>query len=126
VGEDNRLALRVYGTKAGLEWEQEFPEELTVKFPDKAPETQRRGHGYLGKAAKAAARTPPGHPEGYLEAFGNIYRQAFRAIEAEVQGRARPKDLDFPTIDDGVAGMAFIEAAVRSSGLGARWVKLPG
>jgi predicted dehydrogenase len=125
VGEDNRLALRVYGTKAGLEWEQEFPEELTVKYPDRAPETQRRGHGYLGRQAKAAARTPAGHPEGYLEAFGNIYQQAFRAIEAEVRGRARPRDLDFPTIDDGVAGMAFIEAAVKSSSLGAKWVKLP-
>jgi predicted dehydrogenase len=124
VGEDNRLALRVYGTKAGIEWEQEFPEELTVKYPDRAPEIQRRGHGYLSQSAKAAARTPAGHPEGYLEAFGNIYRQAFRAIEAEVQGRALPRDLDFPTIDDGVAGMAFIEAAVESSKLGAKWVKL--
>jgi predicted dehydrogenase len=126
VGEDNRLALRVYGTLGGLEWEQEFPEELTVKFPDRAPETQRRGHGYLGAPAKAAARTPPGHPEGYLEAFGNIYREAFRAIEAEVAGRPPPRDLDFPTIDDGVCGMAFIEAAVKSSRLGARWVKLSG
>jgi predicted dehydrogenase len=126
VGEDNRLALRVYGSKAGLEWEQEFPEELTVKYPDRAPEVQRRGHGYLARAARAAARTPSGHPEGYLEAFGNIYREAFRAIEAEVEGRPMPRDLDFPTIDDGVAGMAFIEAAVRSSRLGARWVKLKG
>jgi predicted dehydrogenase len=125
VGEDNRLALRVYGTKAGLEWEQEFPEELTVKYPDRAPEVQRRGHGYLSRPAKAAARTPSGHPEGYLEAFGNIYRQAFRAIEAEVEGKALPRDLDFPTIEDGVAGMAFIEAAVRSSRLGAKWVTLP-
>jgi predicted dehydrogenase len=125
VGEDNRLALRVYGTKAGLEWEQEFPEELTVKFPDKAPQVYRRGHGYLSQAARGAARTPGGHPEGYLEAFGNIYRQAFRAISAEVSGRPQPRDLDYPTIEDGVDGMAFIEAAVRSAKLGAKWVKLP-
>jgi predicted dehydrogenase len=124
VGEDNRLALRVYGEKAGLEWEQEFPEELAVKYPDRAPEIRRRGHGYLSAPAKAAARTPPGHPEGYLEAFGNIYREAFRAISAEVAGKRQPRDLDFPTIEDGVAGMAFIEASVRSSRLGARWVRV--
>ena len=68
---------------------------------------------------------PAGHPEGYLEAFGNVYQEAFRAIAAEVSGKAQPKDLDFPTIDDGVEGMAFIEAAVRSAKLGAKWVKFP-
>ena len=79
--------------------------------------------GYVGAAAKALTRIPAGHPEGYLEAFGNIYLEAFRAIEAEVEGRAIPRGLDFPTIDDGVEGMAFIEAVVRSSRLGARWVR---
>jgi len=125
VGEENNLSLRVYGEKAGLEWRQENPNELIVKYPDRPREIWLRGNGYVGGAAKAVTRIPSGHPEGYLEAFGNIYRDAFRAIAAEVEGRKRPKDLDFPTIDDGVEGMAFIEAAVKSATLGAKWVKFP-
>lgn len=125
VGDENNLNIRVYGAKAALEWYQEHPNELVVKFPDKPRQTWRRGNGYLGDPAKGATRIPPGHPEGYLEAFGNIYRDAFRAITAEVQGHPPPKDLDFPTIDDGVDGMAFIEAVVKSSKAGAKWVKMP-
>jgi predicted dehydrogenase len=126
VGEENALNIRVYGEKAGLEWKQEHPNQLAVKYPDKPTEIWGRGNGYLtSAAAKAATRIPAGHPEGYLEAFGNIYREAFRAIRAEVSGKALPKDLDFPTIDDGVEGMAFIETVVRSSKLGAKWVKFP-
>lgn len=125
VGDENNLSLRVWGEKAGLEWRQEHPNELLVKYPDKPAEIWRRGNGYLGDAAKNATRVPPGHPEGYLEAFGNIYREAFRAIAAEVAGKRIPRDVDFPTIADGVAGMIFIDTAVRSSKLGARWVKLP-
>lgn len=123
VGEENNLNIRVYGTKAGLEWRQEQPNELQVKFPDRPAQIWRRGNPYLDEAARRFARVPPGHPEGYLEAFGNIYREAFRAIAAEVENRPLPRDLDFPTIDDGVEGMAFIEAAVRSSKGGARWVR---
>ena len=125
VGEENNLSLRVYGEKAGLEWHQEHPNELTVKYPDKPAEIWRRGNGYLGAEAKNATRIPPGHPEGYLEAFGNIYREAFRAIAAEVAGERPPRDLDFPTIADGIEGMQFIETAVRSAKRGARWVKFP-
>ena len=123
VGDENDLNIRVYGTKAALEWRQEHPNELVVKFPDKPRQVWRRGNGYDGDEAKRFTRIPAGHPEGYLEAFGNIYREAFRAIAAEVSGRRPPKGLDFPTIDDGVEGMVFIEAVVRSSRLGARWVK---
>ncbi len=123
VGDENDLNIRVYGTKASLAWHQEHPNELVVKFADKPRQVWRRGNGYVGAAAKALTRIPAGHPEGYLEAFGNIYLEAFRAIEAEVEGRAIPRGLDFPTIDDGVEGMAFIEAVVRSSRLGARWVR---
>ena len=79
----------------------------------------------MGKSAAAATRIPAGHPEGYLEAFGNIYREALRAIRAEVAGQTLPKDLDFPTIEDGVEGMAFIETVVKSSKAGAKWVKFP-
>lgn len=123
VGDENNLNIRVYGTRAALEWHQENPNELVVKFPNKPSQVWRRGNLYLGDEAKRFARIPPGHPEGYLEAFANIYREAFQAIAALALGRPIPRDLDFPTIDDGVAGMAFIEAVVKSSRLGARWVK---
>jgi len=125
VGEENNLNIRVYGTKAGIEWHQEHPNQLIVKYPDKPSEVWGRGNGYVGKAASGVTRIPAGHPEGYLEAFGNVYREAFRAIRAEVAGQPIPKDLDFPTIDDGVEGMAFIETAVKSSKAGAKWVKFP-
>jgi predicted dehydrogenase len=125
VGEENNLNIRVYGEKGGLEWRQEHPNELLVKYPDRATEIWRRGNGYVGEAAKKFTRVPAGHPEGYLEAFGNIYREAFRAIRAELAGQPQPKDLDYPTIDDGVEGMAFIETAVKSSKLGAKWLKFP-
>ena len=125
VGEENNLNIRIYGEKAGLEWKQEHPNELIVKYSDRPAEIWRRGNGYVGPAAAKATRVPAGHPEGYLEAFGNIYREAFRAIAAEVAGKRLPKDLDFPTIADGVEGMQFIETAVRSAKLGARWVKFP-
>ena len=124
VGDENNLNIRVYGTKAALEWHQEHPNELVLKFPDQPRQVWRRGNGYDGAEAQRFARVPAGHPEGYLEAFGNIYREAFRGIRAELDGHKRPKDLDLPTIDDGVEGMAFIEAVVRSSAKGARWVTL--
>ena len=122
VGEENNLSLRVYGSKASLEWQQEHPNELIVKYPDRPREILRRGNGYLGEGAQRVTRIPAGHPEGYLEAFANLYREAFRAIAAEVAGEPLPEDLDLPGIDDGVAGMAFIEAAVDSARRGAAWV----
>ena len=126
VGEENALNIRVYGEKAGLEWRQEHPNQLLVKYPDRPAEIWGRGNGYLtSDAAKSAARIPAGHPEGYLEAFGNLYRDVFRAIRAEVSGKKLPPGLDFPTIDDGIEGMAFIETVVKSSKLGAKWVKFP-
>ena len=123
IGEENDLNIRVYGTRAALVWRQEHPNELVVKFADKPRQVWRRGNGYDGEEAKRFTRIPAGHPEGYLEAFGNIYREAFRAIAAEVEGRRIPRGLDFPTIEDGVQGMIFIDAVVRSSRRGARWVK---
>jgi predicted dehydrogenase len=124
VGDENALNIRIYGTKAALEWHQEHPNELVVKFPDKPRQVWRRGNGYDGDEAKRFTRIPAGHPEGYLEAFANIYAEAFRGIAAEAEGKKVPRDLDVPTIDDGVEGMAFIEAVVKSSRLGARWVSL--
>ena len=125
VGEENALTIRVYGTKAALEWQQEHPNELIVKFPDRPRQIWRRGNGYVGAAAAGVTRIPAGHPEGYLEAFANLYRSAFPAIIAEVEGRKPPRNLDFPTIEDGVAGMTFIATVVKSSRLGAKWVKFP-
>ena len=125
VGEENNLNIRVYGETGGLEWRQEHPNELIVKYPDRPAEIWRRGNGYCGDEAKRFTRIPAGHPEGYLEAFGNIYREAFRAIRAEIAGEPLPQDLDYPTIDDGVEGLAFIATAVKSSRLGAKWVKFP-
>jgi len=123
-GDENNLNIRVYGSRASLEWHQEHPNELALKFPDQPRQIWRRGNPYVGSEAKRFTRVPFGHPEGYLEAFANIYREAFRAIAAEVEGRPIPRNLDYPTIDDGIAGMAFIDAVVRSSRLGARWVRL--
>ncbi|MEJ1097040.1 MULTISPECIES: Gfo/Idh/MocA family oxidoreductase [unclassified Pseudoxanthomonas] len=122
VGEENNLSLRVYGSEASLEWQQEHPNELVVKYPDRPREILRRGNGYVGEAAQGVTRIPAGHPEGYLEAFANLYREAFRAIALEVAGEPLPDDLDLPGIDDGIAGMAFIEAAVASARQGAVWV----
>ncbi|MEY3774894.1 MAG: hypothetical protein RLZZ129_1674 [Verrucomicrobiota bacterium] len=125
IGDENMLNIRIYGTKAGLEWRQEFPNELVVKYGDKPREIWRRGNGYIFEGGKKFTRIPFGHPEGYLEAFANIYLEAFRAIEAELKGKPLPKDLDYPGIEDGVYGMAFIETVVKSSKLGAKWVKFP-
>lgn len=125
VGEENNLVIRIYGTKGGLEWHQEHPNELVVKFLDRPKQIWRRGNGYIGAEGKRFTRFPSGHPEGYLESFGNVYSEVFRALRADAAGEKLPKDLDFPTIDDGVYGMAFIDTVVKSGKAGAKWVKFP-
>ncbi len=125
-GDENDLNIRVYGTKAGLEWHQEHPNELIVKAADRPSQIWRRGNNYVSAAARDVTRTPFGHPEAFIEAFANVYLAAAEAIADEVSGRKPPKSgYDFPTVDDGVTGMAFIETAVKSSQKGARWLKLP-
>lgn len=123
IGDENDLNIRVYGTKASLEWRQEFPNELVVKYLDRSREVMRRGNDYVTTPGHFT-RVPFGHPEGFLEAFANIYQEAFRAIRAKLAGRELPKDLDFPTINDGLDGMLFIDAVLQSSRRGARWVKV--
>ncbi len=125
VGEENNLNLRVYGEKGGLEWHQKEPNTLLVKWLDKPMEVYRTGNGYLGAAAASATRTPPAHPEGYLEAFANIYRNFASDIRARLEGTT-PSDaaLDYPKIEDGVRGMAFIEAVVASGKNNAAWTKI--
>jgi predicted dehydrogenase len=123
VGEENDVNVRVYGTKASLEWHQEHPNELIVKYPDAPRRIVRRGNGYVSDVAKKFTRLPFGHPEAFIEAFANIYLEAARAIEAEVNGKPIPSDVDFPTVDDGVTGMAFIATAVKSAKNGSVWTK---
>ncbi len=127
VGEENNLNIRVYGEKGGLEWHQKEPNTLLVKWLDQPMQVYRTANGYLSPAALAAGRTPPAHPEGYLEAFANIYKNFALAIRARHEKRKLAKDdpaLDFPTIHDGIRGMAFIEAVVASSKKNAAWTKL--
>jgi predicted dehydrogenase len=125
-GDENNLNIRVWGTKGSLEWRQEDPNELVFKKVDSPRVTARRGNNYLAPVTQAASRTPFGHPEAFIEAFANVYRSAAVAIADRIAGRKAPKaGYDYPTIDDGLAGMAFIETAVKSAKLGAKWVKLP-
>jgi predicted dehydrogenase len=125
TGDENNLNIRVYGTLASLEWHQEQPNELTVKFAEAPRQVWRRGNTYNGPEAKRFTRTPFGHPEAFIEAFANLYVEFARAVHDRLAGRKPPKEgYDFPTIDDGVAGMAFIEAAVKSSKANSRWTKV--
>ncbi|MBV8484466.1 MAG: Gfo/Idh/MocA family oxidoreductase [Verrucomicrobia bacterium] len=123
VGEENNLSIRVYGTKASLEWHQEHPNELTVKYPDAPRKIYRRGNGYVSDIAKRFTRLPFGHPEAFIEAFANVYLEAARAIEAVKEGKSIPPDVDYPTVEDGVLGMAFIATAVASAKNGSTWTK---
>ena len=125
IGDENMLNIRVYGTLASLEWHQEHPNELIVKYLDQPRQVHRRGNSYNGAACKKYTRTPFGHPEAFIEAFANVYRAAGEAIAGAQAGKALPKDPDYPTIDAGIEGMAFIESVVKSSKAGAKWVKVP-
>jgi predicted dehydrogenase len=124
TGNENGLRLRVYGEKAGLEWAQEEPNYLWHTPLGQPRRRLTRGGPGTGAAAARLTRIPPGHPEGYLEGFANIYGEAAEAILARREGRAIPADVLFPTIGDGVRGVAFVDACVRSSARGGVWVKL--
>jgi predicted dehydrogenase len=123
VGEENALRIRVYGRKASLEWHQEDPNDLILKFPDRPAERHRRGNGYLSEAAKRFSRLPAGHPEAFIEAFANIYTEAARAIRDAMEGHQNGAPYDFPTVEDGLEGMRFIERAVASAKVQA-WVSM--
>ena len=122
AGEENALSIKVYGEKGGLEWHQEEPNTLKLKWLDAPAQIYRTGHDYLGSFAKHNTRTPSGHPEGYLEAFANIYRNFVNTIDKVSTGET-PSDemLDFPTSEDGVRGMAFIENVVASGKSDQKW-----
>jgi len=122
AGEENALTIKVYGEKGGLEWHQEEPNTLLVKWLDAPAQLYRTGHDYLSTFAKLNTRTPAGHPEGYLEAFANIYRNFAGTLAARLNGTTpTPEMLDFPNATDGVRGMAFIENVVASGKSAEKW-----
>jgi predicted dehydrogenase len=122
-GNENGLRLRVYGEKAGLEWSQEHPNQLRFSPLGQPPQTLSRAGPNLGPAAAHATRIPPGHPEGYLEGFANLYRDLAEQIRARrAKRKPDPQALLVPTVEDGARGVTFIAAAVESSGRNGAWV----
>lgn len=125
AGEENALKIRIYGEKGGLEWHQHEPNTLLVKWLDQPTQILRAGGGYgdrLSSFAVHNCRTPGGHPEGYLEAFGNIYRNFALTLGAKLDGTTPTKEmLDFPGVEDGIRGMAFIENVVASASSAEKW-----
>ncbi len=123
-GNENALALRIYGAKGGLEWKQEDPNYLWHTPLGEPKRLITRSGAGAGDAAARVSRIPPGHPEGYLEGFANIYTEAAAAILARRDGSALPADVVFPTIRDGLAGVTFVDACVRSSKRNGAWVRV--
>ena len=125
AGEENALKIRVYGENGGLEWAQQEPNTLTIRWGDKPAQTLRAGNNYSDRESSYAThncRTPGGHPEGYLEAFGNLYRNFALSLSAKLNGEEPHKEwLDFPGIEDGIRGMAFIDNVVASSQSDKKW-----
>jgi predicted dehydrogenase len=122
-GNENGLRIRVYGETAGLEWAQEHPNQLTVARLGEAPRILSRGMGGLHPAATRATRVPMGHPEGYLEAFAQLYRDTADQIAARIAGREPdPAAMLVPTVEDGARGVRFVTAAVESHAAGGVWV----
>ncbi len=126
VGEENNLNIRVYGEKGGLEWRQQEPNTLVLKYNDRPMEVYRTGAGFdfLSENALLHTRVPAGHPEGFIEAFANIYRNFALTLGAKLDGKKPdPKFNDFPTVHDGVRGMAFLESTVESGKSDKKWTK---
>lgn len=129
AGDENALRIRVYGEEGGLEWAQEEPNTLIIKPLDKPRQHYRTAVGYaapytLSSFATHNTRIPSGHPEGLLEAFGNIYRNFALTVSAKMEGRQpTPEMLDFPQVHEGVRGMAFIDKVVESSNSTQKWIK---
>jgi len=122
-GQENSLSIRVWGTKAGLEWHQENPNYLFVRSNDAPEKVYKRGNAYLCEAAAAASRIPAGHPEAFFEAFANVYKNFTDTVRAKIMG-IEPNEimLDFPTVVDGAQGVFFINKAVESSASDIKWI----
>ena len=124
TGSENALRLRVYGDKGGVEWAQEDPNYLWFTPLGEPKRLITRGGAGAGPEAARVSRVPGGHPEGYLEGFATLYAEAARAIRARQAGQPVPAEVFYPTIEDGVVGVAFVDACVRSSSRNAAWVTL--
>jgi predicted dehydrogenase len=124
AGEENNLKIRIYGEKGGIEWHQQEPNSLYVKWLDKPAETYRAGAGYVSAIAKQNQRTPAGHPEGYLEAFANLYRNFTATLTARLDGTNVDTNIvEFPTVREGIRGMAFIDHVVDSHLSKEKWIR---
>jgi predicted dehydrogenase len=124
TGHEHGLRIRVYGSKASLEWQQEDPNHLTVRYLDAPPQRLGRGAPYLSDAATRSTRVGTGHPEGFFEAFANIYTDVADAIVERRYGiKADPLAFDFPNVADGVRGVKFVEASVLSSKNKGSWTE---
>lgn len=124
AGEENSLKIKVYGEKGSLEWHQMEPNTLTVKWLDSPTQLYRTGNGYLSPIATFNTRIPSGHPEGYLEAFGNLYKNFALTLQSKLEGKEPTASmLDFPTAKDGVRGMAFIENVIASGKSSQKWTE---
>ena len=129
AGEENAVRVRIYGEKGGLEWANEDPNNLIVKMLDQPRQLYRTGNAYTAPYTMSSftthnTRIPAGHPEGLLEAFANIYRNFAATVSAKREGRTpSPEELDFPTVDDGVRGMAFVQNVVNSNASEQKWTK---
>jgi predicted dehydrogenase len=124
AGEENNLTIKVYGEKGGLEWQHADPNTLLVKWPDAPTQVYRAGTGYLSDTPKHNTRTPSGHPEGFIEAFANLYRNFALCVQASINGE-QPKEawLDFPGVEEGVRGMAFIDHVIASGKSDKKWIE---
>ena len=122
AGEENNVKIRVYGEKGGLEWKQEDNNSLLVKWLDKPMEVYRTGSGYLSPVAAHNSRTPGGHPEGYLEAFANHYRNFALTVKATISNEQPKNEWHFPGTEEGLRGMAFVENMVKSGNSDTKWI----
>jgi predicted dehydrogenase len=122
AGEENNVKIRVYGEKGGIEWKQEDANSLLVKWLDKPTEVYRTGAGYNSSFAAHNTRVPAGHPEGYLEAFGNLYRNFVLTVRAKASGEEPKQEwLDYPSVHEGVRGMAFVDNVIESGKSEVKW-----
>jgi predicted dehydrogenase len=124
TGEENTLKIKVYGEKGGLEWKHSDPNTLLLMWPDKPMQVYRAGNDYLGSYARHNTRTPAGHPEGFIEAFANLYRNFALCVNAKEKGENPQEEwLDFPSVEDGVRGMAFIDNVIASGQSQQKWTE---
>ncbi len=123
AGEENDLAIKIYGTEGGLQWRQENPNHLHHRPAEKPERILKRGNDYLCEEARAATRVPPGHPEAFIEAFANVYAGVTEAVRAREEGREPDGELPFPTVHDGARGVHFVEKVVQSARSESKWTE---